>query len=152
MDEQRLRYLAEGWTRGEKREDAVNESEMGWLGLDALAEIERLRDALSELADLMDDVVAGTYMADSFTTQPARAALTPSTSTATEKTEDHHDRATEPAAVKLCPRCGHWADLDYDEDEPVAWTCLTCGHRIVEKAAAEQAGAEAEAGEGDDKT
>jgi hypothetical protein len=34
-----------------------------------------LREALAELADLMDDVVAGNYFPDSFTTQPARAAL-----------------------------------------------------------------------------
>ena len=34
-----------------------------------------VREALKELADLMDDVVAGAYKPDSFTTQPARIAL-----------------------------------------------------------------------------
>jgi len=43
------------------------------------AEVARLREALEELADLMDDVVAGTYKPDSFTTQPARAALSDTT-------------------------------------------------------------------------
>lgn len=39
-----------------------------------------MRDALAELADLMDDVVAGEYTPDKFTTRPARAALSrPST-------------------------------------------------------------------------
>jgi len=38
-------------------------------------EVVRLREALDELADLMDDVVAGNYTPDSFTTQPARRAL-----------------------------------------------------------------------------
>jgi hypothetical protein len=38
-------------------------------------EVERLREALAELADLMDDVCDGKYQPDSFTTQPARAAL-----------------------------------------------------------------------------
>jgi len=41
----------------------------------AQAEIAKLRAALSELADLMDDVRTGEYAPDSFTTQPARAAL-----------------------------------------------------------------------------
>lgn len=41
----------------------------------AADEIERLRAALGELADLMEDTVAGRYKPDSFTTQPARAAL-----------------------------------------------------------------------------
>ena len=36
-----------------------------------------LEEALRELADLMDDVRAGAYEPDSFTTQTARAALTP---------------------------------------------------------------------------
>jgi hypothetical protein len=39
--------------------------------------IEALEAALGELADLMDDVREGTYKPDSFTTQPARAALAP---------------------------------------------------------------------------
>jgi hypothetical protein len=39
------------------------------------ARIEALKVALRELADLMDDVVSGDYKPDSFTTQPARAAL-----------------------------------------------------------------------------
>jgi hypothetical protein len=39
------------------------------------ANIARLREALSELADLMDDVVGGNYKPDSFTTQPARLLL-----------------------------------------------------------------------------
>lgn len=34
-----------------------------------------LRDALSELTELMDDVRAAEYHPDSFTNQPARAAL-----------------------------------------------------------------------------
>lgn len=38
-------------------------------------ENERLRALLVELADLMDDVCEGHYKPDSFTTQPARAAL-----------------------------------------------------------------------------
>ena len=38
-------------------------------------EVEALADALSELADLMDDIVAGEYTPDTFTTQPAHAAL-----------------------------------------------------------------------------
>jgi len=41
----------------------------------AASENDSLRDALSELADLMDDVVEGTYKPDSFTTQPARITL-----------------------------------------------------------------------------
>ena len=41
------------------------------------AEVERLREALSELADLMDAVVTGEYTPDTFTTQPARRALKP---------------------------------------------------------------------------
>ena len=32
-------------------------------------------EACKELADLMDDIVAGTYTPDSFTTQPARTAI-----------------------------------------------------------------------------
>ena len=38
-------------------------------------EIERLRKALEELADLMDDVRSGNYKPDSFTTQTARELL-----------------------------------------------------------------------------
>ena len=34
-----------------------------------------LYEALKELADLMDDIRSGNYTPDSFTTQPARAAL-----------------------------------------------------------------------------
>ena len=37
--------------------------------------IERLENVLSELADLVDDVRTGDYKPDSYTTQPARAAL-----------------------------------------------------------------------------
>lgn len=37
--------------------------------------VEIMREALEELADLMDDVRAGEYKPDSFTTQPAREAL-----------------------------------------------------------------------------
>lgn len=43
------------------------------------SENEKLRGALAELADLMDGVIDGTYEPDSFTTQPARAALTKET-------------------------------------------------------------------------
>lgn len=41
----------------------------------ARAAMKQLREALSELADLMDDVRTGDYRPDSFTTQPARIAL-----------------------------------------------------------------------------
>ncbi|TPM58945.1 hypothetical protein FJ959_08700 [Mesorhizobium sp. B2-2-4] len=37
--------------------------------------IDALVAALDELADLMDGTVSGDYVPDSFTTQPARAAL-----------------------------------------------------------------------------
>jgi FtsZ-binding cell division protein ZapB len=50
--------------RGLRNDTLVLESQR-----DALAE------ALLELAELMDDIRAGTYEPDSFTTQPARAAL-----------------------------------------------------------------------------
>ena len=40
-----------------------------------IPEVKALVDALSELADLMDDIVAGEYTPDTFTTQPAHAAL-----------------------------------------------------------------------------
>lgn len=39
------------------------------------ATIKALVEALGELADLMDDVRSGDYIPDSFTTQPARAAI-----------------------------------------------------------------------------
>ena len=38
-------------------------------------QVAALREALSELADLMDAVCEGEYKPDSFTTQPARKAL-----------------------------------------------------------------------------
>ena len=41
----------------------------------SVPEVKALADALSELADLMDDIVAGEYTPDTFTTQPAHAAL-----------------------------------------------------------------------------
>jgi hypothetical protein len=41
----------------------------------AQAEIAKLRSALAELMGLMDAVCDGDYTPDSFTTQPARAAL-----------------------------------------------------------------------------
>jgi hypothetical protein len=44
---------------------------------DQQAEIDRLREALEELVDLMEEVRAGGYKPDSFTCQPARAALAP---------------------------------------------------------------------------
>jgi hypothetical protein len=42
---------------------------------DLQANNERLRSALSELVDLMEDVRTGDYKPDSFTCQPARVAL-----------------------------------------------------------------------------
>jgi hypothetical protein len=39
------------------------------------AQSEEMADVLSELADLMDDVISGEYTPDSFTTQPARRVL-----------------------------------------------------------------------------
>jgi hypothetical protein len=46
----------------------------------AEAELARITDILAELADLMDATVRGDYKPDSFTTQPARLALSPSPS------------------------------------------------------------------------
>jgi predicted nuclease with TOPRIM domain len=43
----------------------------------AEAELARITDILAELADLMDATVRGDYKPDSFTTQPARLALSP---------------------------------------------------------------------------
>ena len=48
------------------------------------AQIEQLREALEELADVVDDWVDGIYIPDSFTTQTARTALA---ATAPEKGE-----------------------------------------------------------------
>lgn len=42
---------------------------------EAAAEIEKLRETLSELVDLMQGVIDGEYKPDSFTLQPARDAL-----------------------------------------------------------------------------
>lgn len=42
---------------------------------EAQKQIVMLREALDELATLMDDVIAGNYKPDSFTCQPARKAL-----------------------------------------------------------------------------
>ena len=41
----------------------------------AEASLATMREALEELANLMDAVVEGEYQPDSFTTQPARRAL-----------------------------------------------------------------------------
>jgi hypothetical protein len=61
-----------GYTTGRVLIDIHNAAD----ALDAAqAEIAKLRSALAELMGLMDAVCDGDYTPDSFTTQPARAAL-----------------------------------------------------------------------------
>jgi hypothetical protein len=56
--------LCVGWENAEEKRRLAEE------------ENEQLRAALSELTDLMQGVIDGDYRPDSFTLQPARAALT----------------------------------------------------------------------------
>jgi hypothetical protein len=74
---ERLTEAAE--LRKQVKDDAIAQMNV-WAKAAEKAEQERdaFRDVLEELADLMDAVYRGEYKPDSFTTQPARRALSPS--------------------------------------------------------------------------
>lgn len=63
-----------GWNAVHREEADANEA--------LIAAAPELLEALSELADLVDAILSGEYEPDSFTTQPARAAIAKARGTA----------------------------------------------------------------------
>jgi len=80
-------------------------------------QIMELREALDELATLMDDIIAGNYKPDSFTCQPARKALA-----ATDDLKDCILCDAEPVAQLFCieERCQEVLLLDEVDKETFA--------------------------------
>ena len=58
-------------------EEQLKTAELAYKDLwaNSLERIAELKSTLQELTDLMEDTITGEYTPDSFTTQPARAAL-----------------------------------------------------------------------------
>lgn len=71
-----IAVVGECFARSESARDVAQEVVRVWNEHDALVEQrDSLASALSELADLVDEIREGNYTPDSFTTQPARIAL-----------------------------------------------------------------------------
>jgi hypothetical protein len=68
-------------------------------------ELGEAREALEELADLMDDVRTDDYKPDSFTTQPARIALSLTTSSALARYEAMEEVAKVAKGLQVMPDC-----------------------------------------------